>query len=329
MKLEINATTIASPANADNFICTEAEIITDTGFNLTIKLVDGKLDHQPVDRIDAERCAYYGKWEATFWRNNAAEPFFRVNIGNTQLMASTLNNGPEFGLEVYVAEGTTVHDSVRSLLSITVEKLLMPLPYEGMGHVISNDCIELAHWMIENNLVTVTKTEIRATRIVDNCKLERLWTIRVGSKPVVRQTLISYNPQQHMRQTMLIEAKDHVYVNSEEYAKLAQRHMYGRVQQQSLMSQQQLASGGIPANHPFMHVLQYLKQTGFSQETIQALHNEALKNPALMNQFSQPVGHPMAMNYTNPLQPMGGNIYSNWGNNMPAFDFNQQGYPTR
>lgn len=328
MKLEIDATTIMSPANADHFVCTAAEIITDTGFNLSIKLLDGKLDHQPVDRIDAERCAYYGMWEATFWRNNVEDPFFRVIIGNTQLMTTMLgSNRPEFGLELYVVEGVSAHDSLRALLSITAEKLLMPLPYEGMGHVVSNDCIELAHWMIENNLVTVTKTEIRATRIVDNCKLERLWSIRKGEKPAVRQTLISHNPQQHMRQTMLIEAKDHVYVNSEEYAKLAQRHMYSRAQRESLMSQQQVASGGIPAGHPFLHILQYLQQTGFSQEVIRALHKEALNNSQLIHQFNQPIGYPMPLGNNHPFPPMGGNGHNN--GNVPMFGFDQQGYPTR
>lgn len=322
MKLEFTADAITSPVNDKNVIVNKATITTDTGFNMALELVDDNLNQRPIDPLDAERCSHYGIWLATFWRNDVVEPLLKMVVGSTQLYhPNTFRHEPGFcGLEAYVAEGSTPHDSLRCLLSLTAEKLMMPLPYPALSHYVVDEYIELATWMLENNLATVTKNELRAVRIVDGCKMERLWSIRRGAKPELKQTLVSFNPQQTLRQTMLVEKSHHVPVKAADLEQITARYAMGNVQAAQLHQQAQAATGGIPYGHPLMQMMQYLQNNGFDQKLIRAIHEEALKKPHLFQQTAQPMmaaayGAPYPM----PMPMMAGHQNFGYGQ-MSGFD---------
>jgi hypothetical protein len=319
MKLEINADVITSPTNDKNVIVSKATITAGSGFNMAIELLEERTDHTPIDPIDAERCAFYGVWEATFWRNNEPEPLLKLIIGSTQLHNTSLfgNNPAYCGLEVYLAEGPTPHDALWTLLSLTAEKLLMPLPYSALAHYVVEEYVELAHWLLENRLAVVSKNDVRAVRIVNGCKMERLWTIRKGTKPELKQTLIVLDQGQAMRQTMLVERPHHVPVKAKDLPQITARYMQSNAQAESLRQQAQVATGGIPYGHPIMQMMQYLQANGFDQKLIRAIHEEAMKKPQLFQtQGGYPIGAQMAMGQ-NPL--MGSPVPVGYPMPMPAF----------
>lgn len=294
MKHEINAETITSPANANYVIVKQASIKTDTGFDMELKLIDDSLNKNPIGNALANRYDY-GVWEATFCRNGETEELFKVLIGTTLLRnPNTLGDDPTYcGLDASEVEGPTAHDSLRWLLAYTVEKLLAPLPFSALGHYVVEEYVEAATWMLKNNLASVNKHEVRATCTQHTCKLERLWAVPKDGNPVLKQTLVSFNPLRTYRQTMLIEGSHHVKVQVAELPKITARYQAINGSDPSLMMQQQpqTTTTHIPPNNHVANIIQYLQVNGFDRKTIDALREEALTKPHLFHQGGYPQNH--------------------------------------
>lgn len=217
MKLNINATVIDTPADTNNFVCTFLELAYNWG-KMRVNCVSDEWDIKPLDKIDRERCAWYGSWVADFYLLDATEPSLTIALGDTQL--ETPDGADQlYGFEVYGIEGVNETLAVISVVNAALWALLSSSRDPHEAHVVNGNHLLWAEWILDTGLKVFVKdnNDVKIQVFIKDHVIERLYRYNSHSNLVLKQTLIT---TQHLsiyeRSTKLIPAKDHLWIGSKE-----------------------------------------------------------------------------------------------------------------
>lgn len=219
MKLNVTSSIINSPSLENCFLCTHLAVETEH-HSMIVNCTSEEWDVKPVNRLDRERCPWYGQWEACFYIHGEEQPKLRIELGDT-----LLENG-NMGIEIFGAEGLSKDTAISVIINAVLWRLLQSPNYERTPAVVLSDYIEWATWLMRSGVQHGKKEgDFKVSRFFTGMGVERTYNYGAGSGLKVKQTLVTYTHEHNRRETQLFFPTDHLYVASDEFVKDPERYV--------------------------------------------------------------------------------------------------------
>lgn len=270
MKLNVTSSIIDSPTQENHLLCTNL-VVDDGSITLRVNCVSEEWDIRPLDRLDRERCPFYGIWTATFHRAGVDTPIVELGLGDTKL--ETPPDEPTlFGTEVYGVEALTEDLAVYNIINVLLLRLLQSPNYRNTPAVVFKERLDMAEWIMRCGIKHGKKDgDFKVHRIFDGMQVERTYAFGPKSGLWVKQTLVTYLFARNRRQTQLFSPNEHLYLSVEDFSKDPERYVH------SLKQEPKLSRPAIPTLNmktpqhicnQVVSIIQFFKSHGYNEELI-------------------------------------------------------------
>lgn len=315
MKLNVTSTIIDSPSDEKHFLCTHLVVESDSG-SMIVNCTSTEWGRRPVDRLDKERCPWYGQWDATFYHGGSDTPVLAVGLGDAE-METLKDQAPEYGIELFGIEALSKDTAILHVVNAVLWRLLQSPNHEQTPNVILKDRLAWAEWLMRTGITHGRKEgDFKVSRFFHGSSVERVYNYGAGSGLTVKSSLLTRTDDNRSRQTRLYLAGEHLYVSTKDFNADPERYVSSLKQPQPAPE----LSPTIPAViYPHvMQTLHFLRGTKYSEELINQFINETntlaekygrmqnnmyggcLHNglPAMQGTMpQQAIGHPMPVGY--------------------------------